>query len=249
MIWDEETIRLLRELWAQGISTAEIGRRLRTSKNSVVGKAHRLGLDARQSPIRSIDRAKRAALETAIRRPAFTLPPLESVSRPVEPIAPRRMDETDQRIAAMLHDRMSNIRISKALSVAPRRVQAVRIAIDLPSQPKATPLKPQPIRDIPTSRSDRFDHAAAMFDEPDFDEEDAAPLVEMPTKPLPVSLVPAVTRSVSGRSATSCCWPIGDPGTKAFRFCDDRAVPGRPYCGEHCKIAYVRIRDRREDAA
>ena len=24
---------------------------------------------------------------------------------------------------------------------------------------------------------------------------------------------------------------------------------GRPYCGEHCAVAYVRVRDRREDAA
>ena len=52
MVWDEETIRLLRDLWAQGHSTAEIGRRLGVSKNAIVGKAHRLELDARPSPIK-----------------------------------------------------------------------------------------------------------------------------------------------------------------------------------------------------
>src|ERR1700744_3502936 len=52
MVGDDETIRLLRELWAQGHSTAEIGRRLNVSKNAIVGKAHRLDLDARPSPIR-----------------------------------------------------------------------------------------------------------------------------------------------------------------------------------------------------
>src|ERR1700689_5675513 len=52
MVWDEETIRLLRDLWAQGHSTAEIGRRLGGTKNAIVGKAHRLDLDARPSPIR-----------------------------------------------------------------------------------------------------------------------------------------------------------------------------------------------------
>ena len=52
MVWDEETIHHLRDLWAQGLSTAEIGRRLNVSKNAIVGKAHRLDLDARPSPIR-----------------------------------------------------------------------------------------------------------------------------------------------------------------------------------------------------
>lgn len=50
-------------------------------------------------------------------------------------------------------------------------------------------------------------------------------------------------------TAQTCCWPIGDPGTRAFRFCDDAAVTGRPYCRSHCEVAYVTVRDRREDAA
>src|SRR6201996_2872812 len=52
MEWAEETISRLRELWSEGHSTAEIGRRLGVSKNAVVGKAHRLDLPARPSPIR-----------------------------------------------------------------------------------------------------------------------------------------------------------------------------------------------------
>ena len=48
----EETVARLRALWAEGHSTAEIGRRMGTSKNAVVGKAHRLGLPPRPSPIR-----------------------------------------------------------------------------------------------------------------------------------------------------------------------------------------------------
>jgi GcrA cell cycle regulator len=26
-------------------------------------------------------------------------------------------------------------------------------------------------------------------------------------------------------------------------------VPGKPYCDDHAQLAYVRLRDRREDAA
>lgn len=50
--WPLADIAKLRELWTDGFSTAEIARRMSRSKNSVVGKAHRLKLDARASPIR-----------------------------------------------------------------------------------------------------------------------------------------------------------------------------------------------------
>ncbi len=45
-----------------------------------------------------------------------------------------------------------------------------------------------------------------------------------------------------------CCWPIGEPGTRDFRFCDEVTVNGKVYCDDHMEIAYVRVRDRREDA-
>jgi len=51
-------------------------------------------------------------------------------------------------------------------------------------------------------------------------------------------------------SSGMCCWPEGDPGTDAFRFCGGPAVPEKPYCEEHCRRAYVRItRDGRKVAA
>ncbi len=51
------------------------------------------------------------------------------------------------------------------------------------------------------------------------------------------------------RPAPACCWPIGEPGKRDFHFCDDPSIPGKPYCEEHVKLAYVRLRDRKEDAA
>lgn len=50
--WTDSDIATLRTLWDEGLSTAEIGRRMGLSKNAVVGKAHRLNLPARPSPIR-----------------------------------------------------------------------------------------------------------------------------------------------------------------------------------------------------
>src|SRR5580692_7401139 len=83
MEWAEETIVRLRELWDEGHSTAQIAVRLGVSKNAVVGKAHRLDLPARPSPI------KREGAPTPPSQPrpgrprrlcpgAKTLPPLSS---------------------------------------------------------------------------------------------------------------------------------------------------------------------------
>jgi len=47
----------------------------------------------------------------------------------------------------------------------------------------------------------------------------------------------------------TCCWPLGEPGTRSFRFCDEQSEPGKPYCTEHARLAYVKVRDRRDDAA
>jgi GcrA cell cycle regulator len=179
MVWDEDTIRHLRDLWTQGLSTAEIGRRLNVSKNAIVGKAHRLDLDARPSPIRR-DVTKPATE----RQPAYprmagpTLPPLPSAG----------------------------------------------VASIMPTLSNVQALRPNPVIG-------------------------SRPMVPAPVAPpAPRPVVPSTTIQAR-RSAPSCCWPIGEPGTKTFRFCDDTSVPGKPYCDTHAKLAYVRIRDRKEDAA
>jgi len=173
MEWAEETITRLRELWTEGLSTAEIGRRLGVSKNAVVGKAHRLDLPARPSPIRR-EGERAPPRRSVLRRPEGpTLPPLPSTVSGSAPLPPPRV--------AML---------AAAPAPAPR------------------PAVPQPPR-----------------------------LQPVPPPPRPY-----------GRVVT-CCWPIGEPGTRSFRFCDDPSEPGKPYCEEHAKLAYVKVRDRREDAA
>ena len=152
MEWSDEAILRLRALWGEGHSTAEIGRRLQITKNAVVGKAHRLKLSARPSPIRrSGDQPK--------------------LSRPLQPVPPSTV---------ML--------IARPAALVPS------------AQPESV-----------------------------------------------VRVVRSVARP-SGRTVP-CCWPLGEPGTKGFRFCDATSIHGKPYCLEHAAIAYVRIRDRREDAA
>lgn len=50
--WTPDREDLLRTYWQAGMVASEIGRRLGCTKNSAVGKAHRLHLDKRPSPIK-----------------------------------------------------------------------------------------------------------------------------------------------------------------------------------------------------
>ena len=78
MDWTPERIADLTRLWNEGLTTSEIGKRLGISKNAVVGKAHRMHLSARPSPI------KRSARPT-LPRPQTSVPrtPAQIVRRPL----------------------------------------------------------------------------------------------------------------------------------------------------------------------
>lgn len=41
----------------------------------------------------------------------------------------------------------------------------------------------------------------------------------------------------------SCRWPIGDPKDADFHFCGKDTVTGKPYCNEHCKVAYTSLKE------
>ena len=51
-VWTESRLAKLRELWDKKLSISKIGEALGVSRNSIAGKAHRLGLEKRQSPIK-----------------------------------------------------------------------------------------------------------------------------------------------------------------------------------------------------
>ncbi len=174
MEWTEELIIHLRGLWEEGRSTAEIGRVIGMSKNAVVGKAHRLNLPPRPSPIRREPGAPAYRPRPVSRGP--TLPPLAAI----------RMDKGPE-------------------PPAPRI-----------SHPPKLPLDQEAGVDAGVSA------AAARQVAPE--------------------------RPARGREM-ACCWPLGEPGTAGFRFCGAVAAPGKPYCTTHAQLAYVRVRDRREDAA
>ncbi|GBQ43362.1 GcrA cell cycle regulator [Komagataeibacter europaeus] len=205
MEWTEETIARLRDLWQQGLSTAEIGRQLSVTKNAVVGKAHRLGLKPRPSPIR---RAAKAAPAPAATTVETTAAPAATESTQ----APSKPEVTAAPVAAAV----------PAPEKAPAKAQAA---------PTPAP-QPKPAAAAPVS-------------------EDAAPAPRA-TRAQPRATAKAALRPVSEprrRSSQSCCWPLGDPGTPGFHFCGATPLPGKPYCAEHAQLAYVKLRDRRDNVA
>lgn len=72
MAWTDERIDQLKSLWEKGLTASQIADDLGgVSRNAVIGKAHRLGLKSRPSPVKSAD-AKAPAKKPA---PAAKAPP------------------------------------------------------------------------------------------------------------------------------------------------------------------------------
>ncbi|MAJ15118.1 MAG: global cell cycle regulator GcrA-like protein [SAR116 cluster bacterium] len=55
--WDDLKLKKLQDLWKQGLPISKIGEMLGVSRNSIAGKAHRMGLPKRNSPISSDDKS------------------------------------------------------------------------------------------------------------------------------------------------------------------------------------------------
>jgi GcrA cell cycle regulator len=192
MEWNEESIARLRAFWAEGLSTAEIGRRMGVSKNAIVGKAHRLNLAARPSPIRRDGAGGGAPRRPAARRViGATLPSLSAPSVEHVMSAPPPMPRSSLSGSSLSGSSLAGVSSAGASSPRPA------------SRPPVMTRQNAPVR----------------------------------------SVAPRASRSAP------CCWPIGEPGTPSFRFCDAEASSGKPYCTEHAQLAYVKVRDRREEAA
>jgi GcrA cell cycle regulator len=97
MSWTDERIDHLKQLWGQGMTASQIADELGgVSRNAVIGKAHRLGLEARPSPVKGGEHAAAASPVPApapvVERPApvaAPTPPKPVVTAaPVEPTPP-----------------------------------------------------------------------------------------------------------------------------------------------------------------
>lgn len=88
MSWTDERINLLKKMWKDGKSAADIAKTLAkgVTRNAVIGKAHRMGLSNRPSPIKKGDKDDAPApVKTAAKKdpPPKKEPPKKEAAKPV----------------------------------------------------------------------------------------------------------------------------------------------------------------------
>ncbi|KLE33920.1 GcrA family cell cycle regulator [Aurantiacibacter luteus] len=216
MSWTEERIATLTKMWESGSTASQIADTLGgVSRNAVIGKAHRLGLKARPSPVKAKEEKKAApkkkapapAPAVAARKPA---PP-----KPAPAPAPAK-DPAPERPAA---------------EAAPAPAASPSVTPVNQSQPL-----PDKREDLPKIVS--YGPGGFLRQGPG---DQQAPIPPAP----PRRLVPAKpSPEIAGKTSLLdlndrvCRWPMGHPGEPDFHFCGERVNPGFPYCVEHCGRAY-----------
>lgn len=141
MSWNDDNVARLKELWDQGLPTAQIGKLLGFTKNAVVGKAHRIGLERRPSPIR----------RTAVK------PDRKKARSPVMP--------------------------------------------------------------------------TLNFETKIVEEKIYTPQIK--------NFQPAIRNIFNNHAKRGCEWPEGHPDETEFHFCNKERFEDKPYCLDHCAVAYV----------
>jgi GcrA cell cycle regulator len=89
MSWTDERIERLKKMWSEGATASQIADELGgVSRNAVIGKAHRLGLDARPSPVKpGEEKEKKAAPAPKPAPRAEAAPPARSAPPAERPAA------------------------------------------------------------------------------------------------------------------------------------------------------------------
>ncbi|HET7708948.1 MAG TPA: GcrA family cell cycle regulator [Sphingomicrobium sp.] len=90
MSWTDERIDRLKKMWSEGATASQIADELGgVSRNAVIGKAHRLGLDARPSPVKPGEEKEKkatAAAAAAPEKPAKAEAQRPAEAEPAEPL-------------------------------------------------------------------------------------------------------------------------------------------------------------------
>ena len=102
MSWTDERIATLKKMWEGGATASQIADELGgVSRNAVIGKAHRLGLKARPSPVKANDKKKAAAKKPAAKpaaKKAASKPPAKPAAHPAATNAPQTAARADSGI-------------------------------------------------------------------------------------------------------------------------------------------------------
>ena len=226
MSWTDERIERLKQLWSQGVTASQIADELGgVSRNAVIGKAHRLGLQSRPSPVKAHEDEEEQAAPKAKEKPekpkaAAAKPEAREAAPAARPAAEPAPAPTAAPTAEDALD--DDEEDDDAEAAAPAAAEA-----------------PQPvIRSIGPGgfvRQGPSDQQAPIPPAP--------PRRLVPAKPSPEI---ADKTSLLDLNEKICKWPIGHPGEPDFHFCGKQANPGFPYCVEHCGVAYQAQLPRRD---
>jgi GcrA cell cycle regulator len=91
MSWTEERIERLKKMWQEGSTASQIAEELGgVSRNAVIGKAHRLGLEARPSPVKPGEEKEKpaAAAPKPVTAERAAPKPAAAAVAPAPPTAP-----------------------------------------------------------------------------------------------------------------------------------------------------------------
>jgi GcrA cell cycle regulator len=97
MAWTEERIAILKAGWEGGMTASQIAEKLGegVTRNAVIGKAHRLGLESRPSPVKGNEdtpataEPQPAALTPSLPASAPPVPPAPTATAAAKPLAKR----------------------------------------------------------------------------------------------------------------------------------------------------------------
>lgn len=215
MSWTDERIELLRGMWEKGLTASQIAEELGgVSRNAVIGKAHRLGLKSRPSPVKSADKSKAAKAAAAAPKTASeaeTAPPRARAAAAVPKPAP-----------APAAPKVEPKPVVPAAPAAPAVAATPGVEAPKPDGPRIVSIGPGGF-----IRQGPGDQQAPIPPAP--------PRRLVPAKPSPEI---ADKTSLLDLNDRICRWPMGHPGEPDFHFCGEAVNPGFPYCVEHCGRAY-----------
>jgi len=220
MAWTDERIDTLKKMWEDGQTASQIAEALgQVSRNAVIGKAHRLGLQSRPSPVKpneapAAEVVAKPVVEAPAPKPVVAAPPpppLAEVAAPPPAPAPI-VDEDEEDDEDEIEERTAAPAPVAAPQPVLRSVGPGGFLRQSPGEQQA-PITPAPPRRL------------------------------VPAKP---SADMAGKTTLLDLSDRICKWPLGHPGEPDFHFCGDKVNPGFPYCVAHCGHAYQAQLPRRD---
>ncbi len=233
MSWTEERIEKLTKMWEGGATAGQIAEELGgVSRNAVIGKAHRLALKARPSPVKPNDKSAEKSAAPAAPKPAPQIDPAppEPEAKPVPRSAAPVVEPRAVPPRPVAAPETPTAPVRAPVEAAPPPPEPVAASADeavVPTPPAAPAVRIVSVGPGGFLRQGPGDQQAPIPPAP--------PRRLVPARPSPEI---ADKTSLLDLNDRICRWPVGHPGEPDFHFCGDKVNPGFPYCVDHCGRAY-----------